>query len=91
VYDQVEAMTLEQLLKRNPVANIQLNVLKVPRDSLQSLEVPGRVAGLTKKEATHIVIHPDDLITLPVEMFNGFGPDQTAAAGYQNILHPRKG
>ena len=84
VDDQIETDFFEQRGDAFAVANVELAMFKSRCGFLQALKVPRGVTRGAEKNAAHVVVHADDLMTLAVEMFHRFRADQPAAACYEN-------
>jgi len=59
---------------------------EVLRYSAQPLKIPVCVAGITEKDAAHIIVYPMDMVALLIKVFDGFGTDQPAGSGHKNRL-----
>jgi hypothetical protein len=51
------------------------------RRTLQPLQIPERIARRPEENLPHIVVHADNFMPLPVEMFGRLRTDQAAATG----------
>src|SRR5260370_32144930 len=87
VDDQIEALRSKEFFDRRSVANVQRRVCKPLGHTLQPLQIPERVACRAEENPTHVVVHADNFMPLPVDTLDRFRTDQSAAAGDQNF-HP---
>ena len=86
VNDQVEGVRAEKFFEGKAVADVQIEVRKIPGDAAEALEIPGGVAGLAEENAAHVVVDANDGMTLAVKMFHGLRTDQPAGAGDEYCL-----
>ncbi len=59
---------------------------EVLRYATQPVEIPAGVAGITEKDAAHIIVNTVDLMTLAIEVFHCFRANQPAGSGNKNRL-----
>ena len=85
VDDQIKPVNSQEFFDARSVANIQRRVCKSLGQTLQPLQIPKRVACGTKEHPTHVVVHANNFVPLPVEMLDRFRTNQPAAAGDQNF------
>jgi hypothetical protein len=83
VHDQIKPVRLEKLVYTYAMSYVQRNMGEPPRLDLQSLQVPQRIPGCTKKFPPHVVVHAHNVMPLPVEVRHRLGPDQPTAACHQ--------
>src|SRR3984957_20017034 len=88
MHDQLEFVRLKELVDSRAVADVQLGVLESLRRFLQPVQIPQGVARGAKKDAAHVVVHADDIVSLRVEVSHGLGPAYPAAACHQ-YFHAR--
>jgi hypothetical protein len=72
VNDQIKTVHSKKLFDGSAVTNIERRVGETLGRSLQPLQVPLRVARGTEENAAQVVVHADDAVALPVEMFDSF-------------------
>jgi hypothetical protein len=87
MHDQPKSVRSKQLFQASPVANVQRRMLKPFGRRFQPLQVPKRVAGRAKENSAHVIVHADNFVPLPVEVFGRFRANQSAAARNKNF-HP---
>src|SRR6266550_1966275 len=87
VDDQIEALCSKEFFDGRSVANVQRRVSEPLGYGLQPLQIPERVARRAEENPPHVVIHAHNFMSLPVEMFDRFRTNQSAATGDQNF-HP---
>src|SRR5690348_12474309 len=85
--DEVEPLRAKQFVERGAVADVEAMMEEVLGARFQPFEIPGSVALGAEEEAAHVVVHADHTMALAVEMLDGFGADQAAAAGDEDGLH----
>jgi hypothetical protein len=74
--DRVELVLTEQSKDVLAVPDIEIEVLELVRRLEETIAVPRRIALLTKKDRTHVVVDADNLVPLAVEERHGLRPDQ---------------
>src|SRR6266853_1073573 len=84
---QVKAVRPKHFFNGRTVANIQRRVCEPLGDTLQPLQIPKRVACRAEENPSHVVVHADNFMSLPVEMLHSLRTDQPAAACDKNP-HP---
>src|SRR4030095_5492991 len=57
----------------------------------QAVEDPARVAIGAEEVTTHVVVDAVDLEAARIEVADGFGADEPAAAGHEHAAQPRSG
>src|SRR6266567_5749445 len=73
VDNQVKLVLAEQSDYTIAVAYIEGGGGKVPGDAFQPLQIPECVTGSAKKYAPHIIVRPNNVMALPIEILNGLG------------------
>src|SRR6267142_1733671 len=82
--DQVEAMLAKQSHDPFAVADIERGWSEALRYSLQALQIPQRISRWAEEHAAHVVVRADDVMALPVEIFDRFGANQAATSGHED-------
>src|SRR5260221_10005996 len=85
--DRVRPDLLNQIQDRSSIPDIQLVGMEVAILLSQSSPIPGSVAWRTKEIGPQIVIDPVHFAVLCCEKGDCLAADQSARAGYQQVLH----
>ena len=84
---QIKTLRSKEFFDGCSVANVQRYVCEPLGYTLQSVEMPERVARRTEENPPHVIVHACNFMPLHVEMLDRFRTYQSAAAGEQNF-HP---
>jgi hypothetical protein len=85
MHDEIEAVGVEEFVESGAVANVYGEVREILCRRLEAVEIPESVAEGAEKFAAHVVVNADDGMALAVNVFDGFGPNEAAAAGDQDF------
>jgi len=86
VNDEIEALRTEERFEGYAVPDVDIMVCEASGDCAEPVEIPGGVAGITKKDLAHIIVDAVDLTAQAVEMFHCFRANEPAGTGNQNCL-----
>jgi hypothetical protein len=78
VDDRVEFVLGKKLENVFSITNVETDMLEILRRRQKTITIPRRVALLTKKHRTHIVVDSDNFVSLTVEERDGLRPDEPA-------------
>src|SRR6266480_1914633 len=85
VNNAIEARLTEKREDGFPVADIQIPVSKVASASLQTSEIPSRIACRAEELLPHVVVNAGYTVSLALEIQHGFGANQSIATTNQNM------
>jgi hypothetical protein len=85
--DGVEAVFFEECKDSLTITNIEIAMFKLGRGFLQARKVPGRITSSSEKLTPPIVVHADNPMPLPVEIFRSFRANQPAASSNKRGHH----
>ena len=87
MYNEVERIGLEQVVKGIAIADVDIGMLELLGGSLQAIEVPGGVALRAEENLSHVVVDADNAMPLAIEMLDRLRADEPAASRDQYGFH----
>jgi len=87
VNDQVEFVRPKQGFERGSIANVRIEVRKIPGLVAKAFPIPRRITLLAEKHASHIVVDANHLMSLAVKMLDGLGTNQATGTGDEYLFH----